>query len=186
MFTLRRRAIEVPPRPGTLLSGQRGQTHAVEQLRSLFMEDGSPLMGGSRTQVSGFNVRHTLRLRPYVRFANRIAEPRAGSPRAHSSTEGRVGRRVRRVIHDDVERESACVSRSEAWTKGVRMCLRSCRTATCASSSSEAGMRSPAAGAFSLLCRLQAACHNPTAEEGVKVGRVRSPARPQPRGRGQR
>ena len=60
-----RRSIAVPPRPGTLLPGQRAQTQRVEQLGSLLMADGGAVMGGSRTQVTGFNARHTVRLRSY-------------------------------------------------------------------------------------------------------------------------
>ena len=47
---------------GALASRERGQTHHLEQLRSLFVEQGSPIVGCGRPQVGGFNVRHAPRV----------------------------------------------------------------------------------------------------------------------------
>ena len=55
---LSRRALAVQTRAGALASRERGQTHHLEQLRSLFVEQGSPIVGCGRPQVGGFNVRH--------------------------------------------------------------------------------------------------------------------------------
>jgi hypothetical protein len=49
MLKLNGRALPVQTRAGTLPSRQRGQTHPLEQLRGLFMEHGSPIVGRGRT-----------------------------------------------------------------------------------------------------------------------------------------
>lgn len=69
-----------------LASRERGQTHNLEQLRSLFVEQGSPIMGCGRPQVGGFNVRHvprvsaesnaTVMFPPILRFSDSLARPR--------------------------------------------------------------------------------------------------------------
>jgi hypothetical protein len=62
LLALGRSGIAVQPRAGTLISRQRRQTHPVEQLRCLLMEHCGLVMGGSRTLVRSFNVRHAQRL----------------------------------------------------------------------------------------------------------------------------
>ena len=55
---LTRRALAVQTGAGTLASRERGQAHHLEQLRSLFMEQSSPIVSRGRPQVGSFNVRH--------------------------------------------------------------------------------------------------------------------------------
>jgi hypothetical protein len=59
---LRRGALAVQPRAGTLASRERGQAHHLEQLRSLLVEQGSPIVACCRPEVGSFNVRHAPRV----------------------------------------------------------------------------------------------------------------------------
>jgi hypothetical protein len=59
-----RRSLAVAAGLGALSPGEGGQAKPVEQLGSLFMEHGGPIMGRGRPEVSGFNARHDPRLRP--------------------------------------------------------------------------------------------------------------------------
>jgi hypothetical protein len=62
MLKLHRRALAVQTRTGTLTSRKRRQPHPVKQIRGLLVEHRGPIVGCSRTQVSGLDLRHTPRL----------------------------------------------------------------------------------------------------------------------------
>jgi hypothetical protein len=88
---LSRRALAVQTGAGTLASRERRQAHHLEQLRSLFMAQSSPIVRCGRTQVGGFDVRHAPRVSaetnatvmiPVNPFASLTYLPARQNPRA--------------------------------------------------------------------------------------------------------